>query len=106
MFVGFLDFITLLKNSIKVNKVVYLEDTQVLKVELENISSSDLLFENAMSYNFYSKSPVFTIAAGQTETLQIKTLEKLPSIDLKLKALGAFTAPKEQPIIEWKIVVE
>lgn len=73
LLVGRAEFLKpLLQQCIKVNAVAYEMDTQVLRVELENVSSSDLLFENAMPYNFYSKSPVFTIAAGQTATLQIK----------------------------------
>jgi len=96
----------LLQASIAVVKAEYLPDTQVLEVELKNISSSDLLFENQMAYSFYSKSPVFEIAAGATETLQIKTLEAKSQIMLKLKALGCFTAPKVQPVIEWEIQVK
>ncbi len=95
----------LLKASIEIVTAEYIEDTQVLKVELTNISSSDLLFENQMEYTFYSKSPVFEIPAGATETLQIKTLEKKSSITVKLKALGCFTAPKVQPVVEWEVPV-
>lgn len=96
----------LIKASIKVNKATYLPKTQVLEVELENNSSSDLLFENRMEYNFYNSSPVFTIEAQSTYRLLIKTVLAKESIDLKLKALGAFTAPKQQPVIAWKISVE
>ncbi len=96
----------LIHASIKVNKAEYLPKTQVLEVELENVSSSDLLFENQMQYGFYNSSPVFEVAAQSTYTLMIKTLEEKPSINLKLKALGAFTAPKQSPIVEWKITIE
>lgn len=96
----------LIHASIKVNKATYIPSTQVLEVELENTSSSDLLFENQMEYNFYSSSPVFTIERQSTYTLMIKTMVEKESIDLKLKALGAFTAPKQQPVVEWKISVE
>jgi len=96
----------LLQASIQIKNVKYLKDTQVLSVDLENISSSDLLFENAMSYNFYSKSPIFEIAAGTTETLQIKTLTQKSNFVLKLKAIGSFTAPKISPVIEWPLTIE
>ncbi|MGB5358331.1 MAG: Sb-PDE family phosphodiesterase [Eudoraea sp.] len=96
----------LIKASIQINEATYIPETQVLKVDLENISSSDLMFENQMPYTLYSKPPVFEIPAGETVTLQIKTLEKKESISLDLKALGAYTAPKEQPVISWKIIVE
>lgn len=96
----------LLKASIKVNSANYIAKTQVLEVELENVSSSPLLFENQMDYSFYSSSPVFEIPALGNYTLRIKTLEEKEQIDLKLKAIGAFTAPKESPVITWTISVE
>lgn len=96
----------LLKASIEVLSATYIGKTQVLEMELKNISSSDLLFENAMSFTFYDSSPVFEIPAGASKIIKIKTLEKLATLDLKLKALGAFTEPKVQPIIEWKIKTE
>lgn len=98
--------VPLIQASIKINKATYLPKTQVLEVELENNSSSDLLFENQMEYNFYNSSPVFTVEAQGTYKLLIKTLVAKEGIDLRLKALGAFTAPKQQPVVEWKISVE
>jgi len=96
----------LLKASIEIVSAAYIGKTQVLEIELKNISSSDLLFENAMSFTFYDSSPVFEIPAGESKIIKIKTLNRLGSLDLKLEALGAFTAPKEHPMIEWKINVE
>jgi hypothetical protein len=98
--------IPLIHASIKVNKATYIEDTQVLEIELENSSSSDLLFENQMEYNFYNSSPVFKVKAQGRYTLLIKTIVVKEKIDLKLKALGAYTAPKQHPVVEWEISVE
>lgn len=98
--------IPLIQASIKVNKATYLKETQVLEVVLENNSSSDLLFENEMEYNFYNSSPVFEVKAQSTYKLLIKTMEIKETIDLKLKALGAYTAPKQHPVVEWQIAVE
>lgn len=96
----------LLKACIQVKSASYIEKTQVLKVEIENVSSSDLLLENVMPYTFYSSSPVFTLHGSETKTLQIKTLKELKNLELQLKALGAFTAPKEQPVVSWSIHIE
>ncbi|MFS4457474.1 Sb-PDE family phosphodiesterase [Maribacter sp. 2304DJ31-5] len=104
LLVGKTEYLTpLLKACIEVSSAKYLAKTQILEVELENVSSSDLLLENSMEYSFYNSSPVFEIPAGKTYTLQIKTLRKLPELSLKLKALGAYTAPKEHPIVIWDI---
>ena len=93
----------LLKASLKVERAVYATNSQVLELELTNITSSDLLFQNESEYTFYNSSPVFEIVAGQTKKLLIKTLERKPTIDLKLKALGCFVAPKVQPVVTWGI---
>lgn len=107
LMVGRPEFLTpLLKACVKINKVAYIPNTDILEVELENLSSSDLLFENEMEYTFYSKPPVFEIPGRKTLTLQIKTLERKDRVDLKLKALGAYTAPKTHPVVAWQIPVE
>ncbi|CAZ96865.1 Sb-PDE family phosphodiesterase [Zobellia galactanivorans] len=96
----------LLQKSIAIGKAEYRSKSQVLELQLKNISSSDLLFENQMEYSFYDSSPVFEIPAGETKRLLVKTLDTKTEIVLKLKALGCFTAPRQQPIIEWKIVID
>lgn len=98
--------VPLIKASIQVNTKQYMPGTNILEIELENISSSDLLFENQMDFTFYSHAPVFEIPAGKTIILRIKTLELKEKIDLKLKALGAYTAPKTHPDISWEIVLD
>jgi len=95
----------LLQASIQIIEASYIPETEILKIVLKNQSSSNLLFENVMPYTFYSSSPVFEIPAEGTYTLQVKTLEVLDTMDLSLKALGAYTAPKEHPVVTWKISV-
>lgn len=95
----------LLQACLRINKAMYIPKTQVLEVELENVSSSDLMFENQMPYTFYSSQPVFEIPAKRTFTLQIKTLEVKEHIQLQLKALGAYTAPKVHPVVRWEVNV-
>ena len=96
----------LLKASISIEKANYIENTQVLELELKNVTSSDLLFQNESDYSFYDSSPVFEIKAGETKKVAIKTLIQKDEITLKLKALGCFTAPKTQPIIQWVIMTK
>lgn len=98
--------IPLLRACITIKKATYIPKTQVLEIELENTSSSDLLFENQMPYTFYSSSPVFEIPAKGSYTLQVKTLEEIARLQLRLKALGAFTAPGVQPVVDWDVEVK
>lgn len=96
----------LLQASIEVMSAAYIEDTQVLELTLKNNSSSNLLFENQMPYTLYTNPPIFEIEAGASYILRIKTLKKVPSLALQLKALGAYTAPKKHPVVLWNIRVE
>ncbi len=98
--------IPLIQSSIEVTSAKYIPKTEVLEVQLKNVSSSPLLFKNAMDYGLYSSSPVFEIPALGTYTLRIKTLEEKENVDLKLQAIGTFTAPKESPVVSWNISVE
>lgn len=97
--------VPLIQNSIQITSVKYIEGTQVLEVVLENGSSSDLIFENAMTYSFYSKPSVFTVTAGSSETLRIKTLATLAQMTLELRALGAYVAPRKHPVVSWDLRV-
>ena len=104
LLVGKSEFLVpLLKASITVEKASYVKNTQVLELELKNVTSSDLLFQNESEYSFYDSSPVFEIKAGETKKVSIKTLVQKDEITLKLKAIGCFTAPNTQPIIQWAI---
>tara|TARA_R110001606_G_scaffold73728_8_gene170178 strand:+ start:1218 stop:2333 length:1116 start_codon:yes stop_codon:yes gene_type:complete len=98
--------IPLLEQSLIVEKASYANNTHVLLLEVKNITSSDLLFENESEYTFYDSSPVFEIKAGETKKLSLKTLENKREVLLKLKALGCFTAPKQQPTISYNITVK
>jgi predicted ATPase len=98
--------IPLLKNSLSVENPHYLDQSEVLELTLINHSSSDLLLENQMPYSFYFNPRVFTVPAMGSITLQIKTLEQLERIELKFKALKAYTAPKDQAVVSWEVTVD
>jgi hypothetical protein len=96
----------LLKQSIRIENPHYIDGSEILELTLVNNSSSELLLENQMPYNFYFNPRVFSIPARGTITLQIKTLKKLDRIDLKLKSLKAYIAPKEQAVVSWEVRVD
>lgn len=95
----------LLESCIKINRVQYDGETNVLDVELENVSSSNLTFENIMDFTFYNEPPVFTIPAKGKITLKVKTLGRTEKLDLDLKVLNAYTAPKIHPFLNLPLTV-
>jgi len=100
------NLLPLLNTCIQVKGAKYIGKTSVLRVVLENVSSTDLLFKNLMPYTFYSNPAVLTVPAKGTKTLQIKTLERLDQIELKLSAIRTYIAPKEHAVLSRTIAVE
>ena len=104
LWVGKEEFVVpLLEASISVSEVHYIGKSEVLSVTLQNHTSSNLLFENQMQYSLYHHPPIFEIPAHGSLTIQIKTLERKSEMELKLKALKAYTAPKTQAVASWNI---
>lgn len=97
--------IPLIQAMVEIRDVSYIKNTSILRLELSNNSSSDLILENQMNYTFYESSPVIHLKAGQTKIIQVKTLEVLKNIRLKFKVLSAYTAPKVHPTVLWDIAV-
>lgn len=95
--------IPLIEASVSVKVLGYEPKTQILKIELTNNCSSDLLFENVSQYNFYESSPVFNLKSKTTKILQLKTLKEQTVTVLTLKALGAYTAPKTHPLVNFEL---
>ena len=104
LLIGREDYLTpLIEASVSVKVLGYEPKTQILKIELTNNCSSDLLFENVSQYNFYESSPVFNLKAKTTKTLQLKTLKEQTVTVLTLKALGAYIAPKTHPLVNFEL---
>lgn len=98
--------VPLLKNSISIENAHYIKGSELLELELVNHSSTSLLLENQMPYSFYFNPRVFTLPAQGRITLQIKTLEQLDQIELKLKALKVYIAPREQAVVSWNLILD
>jgi predicted metal-dependent phosphoesterase TrpH/uncharacterized protein YaiE (UPF0345 family) len=107
LFVGRNEYLKpLLEACISVVSAKYRKNTSILELRLKNNSSSDLWLENDMDYTFYNHGPVFEIPAHGEITLKVKTLQHLSTLELKLKALKAYIAPKQNPILQWSISIE
>lgn len=98
--------IPLIQAMVEIRDVSYINNTSILRLELSNNSSSDLILENQMDYTFYESSPVVHLKAGQSKIIQVKTLETLKNLRLKFKVLSAYTAPKVHPKVVWDIAVD
>ena len=62
-----------------------------------------MVLENLSEFNFADSDDLISIPKNEKVTLQVKTLEVLDNLDLKFRILNALTAPKENPVINFRI---
>ncbi len=89
----------LLKESLKITSATYTAKTTVLKVEIENVTSAAFTLMNKSKYTFHGHSDLVTIAPGEKVVLEVKTKDKLNTIDLPFEVLNAIHAPNSHPSI-------
>ena len=73
-------------------------------VLIHNHSDADYILENLSDYSLHNFAPVFILKAHETTSVQLKTLETLPSFELKFRVLNAYTGADKHP--EIKLLVE
>ena len=73
-------------------------------VLIHNHSDADYILENLSDYSLHNFASVFVLKAHETTSVQLKTLETLPSFELKFRVLNAYTGPDKHP--EIKLLVE
>ena len=93
----------LLESIISISSNGYRKGTQILKIEILNNSSANMVLENLSEFNFADSDDLISIPKNGKVTLQVKTLEVLNNLDLKFRILNALTAPKQNPIIAFEI---
>ncbi len=68
-------------------------------LQIHNHSDADYILENISAYSLHNFASVLVLKAHETTTVQVKTLETLPSFELKFRVLNAFTEVNEHPEI-------
>ena len=100
--VGNAEFLVpLVEGSLEVSRQ---EEAMVETIMIENHSDADYIFENLSEYTLHNQASVFVIKSHEITKIQVKTLETLPSFNLRFRVLNAITAPGEHP--EISILVE
>lgn len=98
--IGRTEFINpLIKACLNVTKVKTLNSSFVQEVILKNNSDVDFILQNKSEYNFHDDADVITVKAHTEHKIQVKTLQKVASFDLKFEVLNAVIAPKKHPLI-------
>lgn len=91
--------VPLAESCLKIDSASYEPKSTVLSVRIANNSSCEFTLQNKSGYTFHEHGDLITIKPGSTETISVKTLNKLPVIRLRFTVLNAINAPNSHPSI-------
>lgn len=91
--------VPLIKESLKVSSAQYAPKTSVLQLEIENVTSAEFTLQNKSKYTFHAHSDIVTLKPGEKTLIEVKTKDKLTSIDLTFEVLNAIHAPNSHPTV-------
>ena len=93
------NLVPLIDASLNVVSASYSGLSMVLDVEIENTSDVSYILDNKTDYTFHANADVVILEAHKTTTLQVKTVERLESVQLEFEVLNGITAPNTHPTI-------
>ena len=98
--------VPLIENSLKVTTAKYIGKYNVLGVEIENLSSTEIILQNQTGYTLHNNNDMITLKAGEKTMVEIKTIERKQNFSLKFSVLSAVNAPNKHPDITLTVKVE
>ena len=98
--------VPLIENSLKITSAEYIGKYNVLGIEIENLSSTEIILQNQTGYTLHNNNDMITLKAGEKTMVEVKTIERKSNVSLKFSVLSAVNAPNKHPDITLNVKVE
>jgi len=98
--------VPLIESSLKVTAAKYIGKYNVLGVEIENLSSTEIILQNQTGYTLHNNNDLITLKAGEKTMVEVKTIERKSNVSLKFTVLSAVNAPNKHPDVILNVKVE
>jgi len=98
--------VPLIETSLKITSAKYIGKYNVLGVEIENLSSTDITLQNQTGYTLHNNNDIILLKSGEKTTVEVKTIERKLNVSLKFLVLSAVNAPNKHPSITLATKVE
>ena len=99
------NLIPLLESCLSISSGKYLDDTNILSIEINNNSGASFILKNSSNYSFQNYDDLISIDPKASVKLEIKTIEKLERLSLPFIVLNALETPKKNAkiILEYEV---
>jgi hypothetical protein len=91
--------IPLIEGSIKVTSAKYIGKYNVLGLELENLSGTEIVLQNQNNFTLHNNNDIITLKPGEKTMIEVKNIERKTELSLKFLVLSAVNAPNKHPSI-------
>lgn len=98
--------VPLIEASISVKEAKYQGESSVITVLLDNPTHVEYTLENLSEYSFHAHTDIVTVTHAGVTKIEVKTLERKSTFDLKFRVLNGVAAPNTHPEITIRVDVE
>ncbi len=96
----------LIESSLKLREAKYRQNTEVLRVVINNNSDARFLLRNLSDFTFHENSDLVEVLPQGETAIQVKTRTILKNPELSFEVLNATIAPGKHPTLKYNIEVE
>lgn len=89
----------LIDASLSVSDVHYLDDTSVLRLEIENQTAQKYILRNESAYSLHHHGALVTVNPHGSTTLRVLTEERRDHVRVPFRVINAIMAPEQSPQI-------
>lgn len=98
--------IPLVEASLEITKAEYQPKANIVSVDIKNKTGVAFILANRSNYTFHAHSDIVTIAPYETQTVQVKTINRLTQLELPFQIMNALVAPKKHPVLYFKTITK
>lgn len=97
--------VPLIQASIKIKDAKYMGKSDVLSVEIENLTHVEFTLLNKSPYTLHNSSELVVLKPGEPTNILVKTKQRLSELVLSFEVISAINAPAKHPEISLRSAV-
>lgn len=97
--------IPLIQESLKITKAKYSGNSDVLAIDIENLTNVEFTLMNKSPYTFHNNSELITVKPGEPMQILVKTKQRLSELVISFEVISAINEPGKHPQVTMRTAV-